>query len=61
MKTYLVTWEIEIDADSPEAAAQKALRIQRDETSIATVFKVWGEDGIDTTVDLTAIAEGGAP
>lgn len=60
MKTYLVTWEIDIDADSPEAAAREALRIQRDAASSATVFRVWGEDGIDTTVDLTAITEGGA-
>lgn len=60
MPDYLVQWEINITADSPEAAAQKALRIQRDATSTATVFRFWGEDGIDTTVDLTAIAEGGA-
>jgi len=37
---YLVKWEIEIDADSPREAAQKALAIQRDPNSIATVFAV---------------------
>lgn len=57
MKTYAVTWEIEIDAESPEAAAREAFRIQRDPTSCATVFKVWDEDGIDTTVDITALDE----
>lgn len=40
-KWYLVRWEIEIDASTPEEAAQKALTIQRDPDSTATVFKVW--------------------
>lgn len=39
-RTYLVTWEIDIEADSPREAAEKALRIQRDPESIATVFAV---------------------
>lgn len=37
---YEVKWEIDIDADSPEEAAQKALEIQRDPNSIATHFEV---------------------
>jgi hypothetical protein len=41
----------------PEAAAREALRIQRDPASCATVFKVWDEDGIDSTVDVTALDE----
>lgn len=36
---YRVVWEIDIDADSPEEAAQKALHIQRNPGSIATVFE----------------------
>lgn len=40
MKTYIVQWEIEIDAESALGAAQEALRIQRDESSLATVFSV---------------------
>ena len=40
MKTYLVTWEIEIDAKSPKDAAKKALKIQRDKNSTALVFDV---------------------
>ena len=40
MNAYLVTWEITIDADSPHEAAQKALDIQRNPSSIATVFSV---------------------
>ena len=38
--TYRVTWEIDIEAGSPLAAAKKALKIQRDPSSIATVFDV---------------------
>jgi hypothetical protein len=37
---YVVTWKIDIEADSPEAAAREALRIQRNPESIATVFQV---------------------
>lgn len=40
MDTYLVTWTIEIDANSPREAAEEALRIHRDPNSIATVFRV---------------------
>lgn len=51
-KSYLITWEIELDGDSPEEVARLALKIQRDPESSATVFKVWDEDGIDTVIDL---------
>ena len=37
---FRVSWVIDIEADSAEAAAREALRIQRDPQSIATVFKV---------------------
>lgn len=37
---YLVTWTIDIDADSPEEAAKKALHIQRDPVSSANMFEV---------------------
>lgn len=40
MPEYLVTWEINVDADSPKEAAEEALRIQRDPDSIALVFVV---------------------
>lgn len=48
MPTYRVTWEIDIDADSPRAAAERAQEMMRDPESIATVFKV--EDKHDVTV-----------
>ena len=40
MTTYRVRWEIDVDAESPEDAAQQALEIQRDETSSATCFTI---------------------
>ena len=53
MKTYHVTWEINIDAESERDAAERALAIQRDAASEATVFDVIVEDGANTVrVDL---------
>lgn len=40
MTQYLVTWEIELDADSPEEAAEVAREIHRDPDSLATHFEV---------------------
>ena len=39
-KLHRVTWEIDLDAASPRAATEKALEIQRDSESIATVFSI---------------------
>lgn len=39
---YRVKWEIDIEAGTPEQAAQQALAIQRDPESTATVFEVLG-------------------
>ena len=50
-KHYYVTWSIELDATSPEVAAEMALDIQRDSESIATVFVVYDENGDETRVD----------
>lgn len=51
MGTYLVNWNIELDAKTPREAAEKALGIQRDPESIATFFEVW--DGNKTVkIDL---------
>jgi hypothetical protein len=52
---YLVTWQIEIDADSPQIAAQKALEIQRDSSSIATVFDVCNTSNGLTWKDIDAV------
>jgi hypothetical protein len=39
-RRFRVTWEIDLYANSPRAAAEQALAIQRDPESIATVFGV---------------------
>lgn len=53
MPTYLVTWIIDIEADTPRDAAQKALEIQRDPESIATVFEVKGRAMEAVSIDLS--------
>lgn len=52
MKDYIVCWAINLDAETPRKAAEKALQIQRDPASIATVFVVYGEEGDEIIVDL---------
>jgi hypothetical protein len=50
---YTVTWEIDIWADSYKEAAIKALVIQRNINSIATVFHVTSDKDQKTeTIDL---------
>jgi hypothetical protein len=49
---YRVIWTIDLDADSPEDAAFKALAIQRDTASIATHFEVIDPEGQTKEVDL---------
>ncbi len=39
-KAYTVRWEIDIDAETPEQAAQQALHMMRDKNSTATFFDV---------------------
>ena len=53
-REYRVCWDIDTVADSPEAAAEKALEIQRNKDSIATCFDVVDlSDGQVRRVDLT--------
>lgn len=40
MRRFLVNWNINIDADTPEQAVGEALSIQRDHASLATFFHV---------------------
>ena len=52
-RQYQVRWEIDIEADTPQEAAEEALHIQRDADSIATVFDVTdAETGETTNVDV---------
>lgn len=54
MARYLVTWQIDIEADTPEEAAVRALIVQRDPESTATYFKVDDPENCETiTVDLS--------
>ncbi len=56
MPSYHITWEIDIDADSPREAAEEAQRIQRDPTSLATVFTVHEEEA-DEAVQVDLLTE----
>lgn len=47
-----VTWTIDLDEDTAEAAAMVALAIMRDQESTATVFDVTDERGKTVSVDL---------
>lgn len=65
-KYYRVVWEIDLEADSHEEAAAKALAIQRDPNSIATVFRVWDARHRElpmrgVTIDLSGRNRTGAP
>jgi hypothetical protein len=53
MTEYRVTWKIDVEADSHEAAAQIALDVQRDSASTATVFIVRAgrERGVQIDLD----------
>jgi hypothetical protein len=57
---YRVVWEIDIHATSPRQAARKALAIQRDASSLATVFDVYRTDTGSETDALKLLA-GGEP
>jgi len=59
MTNYYIEWRIELEADSPEAAARAALKIQRDPFSCSTVFHVFEADnGESIVVDLEESSEG---
>lgn len=49
IREFRVRWEIDLTADSPEAAARQALEIQRDPNALATIFEVkWRDpDNVD--------------
>lgn len=52
METYRVVWEIDIDAESSEEAAETARQYQIATDTTATVFDVRDEAGEYTRVDL---------
>jgi hypothetical protein len=52
MDEYLVTWRIELSANSPEDAARQAREIQLDPDSTALVYRVSGPRGEQYAIDL---------
>jgi transposase-like protein len=56
MSDYLVNWSINVYASSPAEAARKALDIQRDVNSSATVFTVTNVAS-NTTIEIDLQAE----
>lgn len=50
--TYHVTWEIQIDAESSRAAAQKAFEYMQSPSTTATCFDVYDENAEPCHVDL---------
>lgn len=59
MTQYLVSWEIDIWADTPEDAARQAHEIVRRPTTMANVYQVTEFDGTGeaVTVDLSEIPD----
>lgn len=53
----MVGWLIDIEADTPEAAARYALGIQRDPESIAVVFAVTDSAETRHVIDLDACGQ----
>ena len=50
MTQYLVTWQIFVEARTPEEAARDALAVQRSVESEATCFEVLDDAGHETTI-----------
>jgi len=55
MPTYLVSWKIEIEADTPREAAEEALEIQRDPESLATLFEVLALKGDEISASINPL------
>lgn len=49
---YVVTWEMDVDAGTPEEAARQAWAAMRAPESTANVFDVLDETGGCTRIDL---------
>ena len=64
MPHYIVTWQVEIEADSPEAAAQAAREMQLDPTASATTFIVddpVAQEAVPVHVDIIETEPGEHP
>ena len=56
MAEYLVSWGINLDADTPEGAAAQALDIQRGPDSRATAFDITDAAGETKRIDVAELA-----
>lgn len=52
MKTYCVTWTIDIEAETPEQAAQEAQAIHRQPSYLTTLYDVTEDSGAHHVVHL---------
>jgi len=52
MAKYHIIWEIDDEADSPEAAARQAWEAIRRPDSTLNIFDVIDDEGVRTRVDL---------
>jgi hypothetical protein len=52
MTEFRVTWEIDIEAETPKQAAEQAFAIQQDPETMATVFAMTDPAGVTTEIDL---------
>lgn len=52
MTSFKVSWEIDIEAETPLEAAQQAWDIVRRPSSSANVFTVYAENGETEKIDL---------
>ena len=50
--SFLVTWEVDMYAETPADAARMAFAIMKKPGTTATVFKVFDEEGESTIVDI---------
>lgn len=57
MHEYLVTWAINLTADTPEDAAAQAHRIMLDPSSLATMFDVADECGATFEIDAADLPD----
>lgn len=55
MPEYLVTWQMDVKARTPQAAAIEAHQAQRRRGTLATVFDVTNSKGKIKRIDLTAL------
>lgn len=52
MANYRVNWEIDVDAETPQGAAEEAFSSIADGNTLATCFVVENEEGEKFVVDL---------